>query len=275
MRLVRAVVKVGLLVVAIALAIALLPGLYVVVDRSLASGYIRAESLVAFGAAAQGVAVILVGGAVVVLLALLREVRRSGESQANASRRLRWEEQIRATPILRVTFSGWETVGGKVVAVFEIENPSPQPVLETTLVVRGREDRRAAPSTHSAQTSITMVPNLGSSKATIDLSDFRTAKATAGDAKLTAGDAKATSGDATVTAGDAKATAGDATGDRDIFTYPWLQVMVEYRAILGQRIQEEYSVWIDRPVEATEIWHFEHLRVEPEVEGFAPLDIAF
>jgi hypothetical protein len=34
-------------------------------------------------------------------------------------------------------------------------------------------------------------------------------------------------------------------------------------------------VWIDRPVEATEIWHFEHLRVEPAVEGFAPLDIAF
>jgi hypothetical protein len=50
---------------------------------------------------------------------------------------------------------------------------------------------------------------------------------------------------------------------------------VEYRAILGQRVQEEYSVWIDRPVEATEIWHFEHLRVEPTVEGFEPLDIAF
>jgi hypothetical protein len=254
MRLVRVVVKAGLLVLAIALAIALLPGLYVVVDRSLASGYIRADSLGAFGAAAQGVAVILVGLAIVVLLALLREVRRAGEAQAKASQRLRWEEQVRATPILRVTFSGWETVGGKVVAVFEIENPSPQPVLETTLVVRGREDRRAAPSTHSAQTSITMVPNLGSSKATLDLSDFRTTKATAG---------------------DAKATAGDTKGDRDIFTYPWLQVMVEYRAILGQRVQEEYSVWIDRPVEATEIWHFEHLRVEPAVEGFAPLDIAF
>ena len=261
MRLVRVVVKAGLLVLAIALAIALLPGLYVVVDRSLASGYIRADSLGAFGAAAQGVAVILVGLAIVVLLALLREVRRSGEAQAKASQRLRWEEQVRATPILRVTFSGWETVGGNVVAVFEIENPSPQPVLETTLVVRGREDRRAAPSTHSAQTSITMVPNLGSSKAILDLSDFRTTKATAGDAKATAG--------------DAKATAGDAKGDRDIFTYPWLQVMVEYRAILGQRVQEEYSVWIDRPVEATEIWHFEHLRVEPTVEGFAPLDIAF
>jgi hypothetical protein len=254
MRLVRVVVKAGLLVLAIALAIALLPGLYVVVDRSLASGYIRADSLGAFGAAAQGVAVILVGLAIVVLLALLREVRRAGEAQAKASQRLRWEEQVRATPILRVTFSGWETVGGNVVAVFEIENPSPQPVLETTLVVRGREDRRAAPSTHSAQTSIAMVPNLGSSKATLDLSDFRTTKATAG---------------------DAKATAGDTKGDRDIFTYPWLQVMVEYRAILGQRVQEEYSVWIDRPVEATEIWHFEHLRVEPAVEGFAPLDIAF
>jgi hypothetical protein len=261
MRLVRVVVKAGLLVLAIALAIALLPGLYVVVDRSLASGYIRADSLGAFGAAAQGVAVILVGLAIVVLLALLREVRRAGEAQAKASQRLRWEEQVRATPILRVTFSGWETVGGNVVAVFEIENPSPQPVLETTLVVRGREDRRAAPSTHSAQTSITMVPNLGSSKATIDLSDFRTTKSTAGDAKSTAG--------------DAKSTAGAAKGDRDIFTYPWLQVMVEYRAILGQRVQEEYSVWIDRPVEATEIWHFEHLRVEPAVEGFAPLDIAF
>jgi hypothetical protein len=254
MRLVRVVVKAGLLVLAIALAIALLPGLYVVVDRSLASGYIRADSLGAFGAAAQGVAVILVGLAIVVLLALLREVRRAGEAQAKASQRLRWEEQVRATPILRVTFSGWETVGGNVVAVFEIENPSPQPVLETTLVVRGREDRRAAPSTHTAQTSIAMVPNLGSSKATLDLSDFRTTKATAG---------------------DAKATAGDTKGDRDIFTYPWLQVMVEYRAILGQRVQEEYSVWIDRPVEATEIWHFEHLRVEPAVEGFAPLDIAF
>jgi hypothetical protein len=261
MRLVRVVVKAGLLVLAIALAIALLPGLYVVVDRSLASGYIRADSLGAFGAAAQGVAVILVGLAIVVLLALLREVRRAGEAQAKASQRLRWEEQVRATPILRVTFSGWETVGGNVVAVFEIENPSPQPVLETTLVVRGREDRRAAPSTHSAQTSIAMVPNLGSSKATLDLSDFRTTKATAGDAKATAG--------------DAMTTAGDAKGDRDIFTYPWLQVMVEYRAILGQRVQEEYSVWIDRPVEATEIWHFEHLRVEPAVEGFAPLDIAF
>jgi hypothetical protein len=254
MRLVRVVVTAGLLVLAIALAIALLPGLYVVVDRSLASGYVRAESLVAFGAAAQGVAVILIGAATAVLLALLRDVRRAGEAQAKASQRLRWEEQVRATPVLRVTFSGWETVGGKVVAVFEIENPSPQPVLETTLVVRGREDRRAAPSTHSAQTSLTMVPNLGSSKATLDLSDFRTTKATAG---------------------DAKATAGDAKGDRDIFTYPWLQVMVEYRAILGQRVQEEYSVWIDRPVEATEIWHFEHLRVEPTVEGFAPLDIAF
>jgi hypothetical protein len=261
MRLVRVVVTAGLLVLAIALAIALLPGLYVVVDRSLASGYIRADSLGAFGAAAQGVAVILVGAAVVVLLALLREVRRSGEAQAKASQRLRWEEQVRATPILRVAFGGWETVGGNVVAVFEIENPSPQPVLETTLVVRGREDRRAAPSTHSAQTSITMVPNLGSSKAILDLSDFRTTKATAGDAKATAG--------------DAMATAGDAKGDRDIFTYPWLQVMVEYRAILGQRVQEEYSVWIDRPVEATEIWHFEHLRVEPTVEGFEPLDIAF
>ena len=254
MGLVRVVVKAGLLVLAIALAIALLPGLYVVVDRSLASGYVRADSLGAFGAAAQGVAVILVGAAIVVLLALLREVRRAGEVQAKATQRLSWEEQVRATPILRVTFSGWETVGGKVVAAFEVENPSPQPVLETTLVVRGREDRRAAPSTHSAQTSITMVPNLGSSKATIDLSDFRTTKATAG---------------------DAKATAGDAKGDRDIFTYPWLQVMVEYRAILGQRVQEEYSVWIDRPVEATEIWHFEHLRVEPTVEGLAPLDIAF
>jgi hypothetical protein len=254
MRLVRLVVTAGLLVLAIALAIALLPGLYVVVDRSLSSGYVRADSLVAFGAAAQGVAVILIGAATAVLLALRREVRRSGEAQAKASQRLRWEEQVRATPILRVTFSGWETVGGNVVAVFEIENPSPQPVLETTLVVRGREDRRAAPSTHSAQTSIAMVPNLGSSKATLDLSDFRTTKATAG---------------------DAKATAGDTKGDRDIFTYPWLQVMVEYRAILGQRVQEEYSVWIDRPVEATEIWHFEHLRVEPAVEGFAPLDIAF
>jgi hypothetical protein len=254
MGLVRVVVKAGLLVLAIALAIALLPGLYVVVDRSLASGYVRADSLGAFGAAAQGVAVILVGAAIVVLLALLREVRRVGEVQAKTTQRLRWEEQVRATPILRVTFSGWETVGGKVVAVFEIENPAPQPVLETTLIVRGREDRRAAPSTHSAETSLTMVPNLGSSKATLDLSDFRTTKATAG---------------------DAKATAGDAKGDRDIFTYPWLQVMVEYRAILGQRVQEEYSVWIDRPVEATEIWHFEHLRVEPTVEGLAPLDIAF
>jgi hypothetical protein len=275
MRLVRLLVTAGLAVLAIALAIALLPGLYVVVDRSLASGYIRAESLVAFGAAAQGVAVILIGAATAVLLALLREVRRSGEAQAKASQRLRWEEQVRATPILRVTFSGWESVGGKVVAVFEIENPSPQPVLETTLVVRGREDRRAAPSTHSAQTSIAMVPNLGSSKATLDLSDFRTTKSTSGDAKATAGDAKATAGDAKATAGDAKAAADDAKGDRDIFTYPWLQVMVEYRAILGQRVQEEYSVWIDRPVEATEIWHFEHLRVEPTVEGFAPLDIAF
>ena len=254
MGLVRVVVKAGLLVLAIALAIALLPGLYVVVDRSLASGYVRADSLGAFGAAAQGVAVILVGAAIVVLLALLREVRRVGEVQAKTTQRLRWEEQVRATPILRVTFSGWETVGGNVVAVFEIENPAPQPVLETTLIVRGREDRRAAPSTHSAETSLTMVPNLGSSKATLDLSDFRTTKATAG---------------------DAKATAGDAKGDRDIFTYPWLQVMVEYRAILGQRVQEEYSVWIDRPVEATEIWHFEHLRVEPTVEGLAPLDIAF
>jgi hypothetical protein len=254
MRLVRVVVKAVLAVLAIALAIGLLPSLYVVVDRSLASGYIRAESLGAFGAAAQGVAVILVGAAIVVLLALLREVRRASESQAKATQRLRWEEQVRATPILRVTFSGWETVGGKVVAVFEIENPSPQPVLETTLVVRGREDRRAAPSTHSAETSLTMVPNLGSSKATLDLSDFRTTKASSG---------------------DAKANVGDSKGDRDIFTYPWLQVIVDYRAILGQRVQEEYSVWIDRPVEATEIWHFEHLRVEPTVEGFAPLDIAF
>ena len=261
MRLVRVVVTAGLLVLALALAIALLPGLYVVVDRSLASGYIRAESLLAFGAAAQGVAVILIGAATAVLLALLREVRRAGEVQAKATQRLSWEEQVRATPILRVTFGGWETVGGKVVAVFEIENPAPQPVLETTLVVRGREDRHAPPSTHSAETSLTMVPNLGSSKATLDLSDFRTTKSTAGNGKSTAG--------------DAKSTVGEPKGDRDIFTYPWLQVMVEYRAILGQRVQEEYSVWIDRPVEATEIWHFEHLRVEPAVEGFAPLDIAF
>ena len=247
MRLVRVVVTAGLLVLAIAMAIALLPGLYVVVDRSLASGYVRAESLMAFGAAAQGVAVILIGATTAVLLALLREVRRAGKAQTKATQRLRWEEQIRATPILRVTFSGWETVGGKVVAVFEIENPSPHPVLEINLVVRGRDDRRAAPSSNSAQTSLAMVPNLGSSQATLDLSAFRTAK-------------PATS---------------EGTAGRDIFTYPWLQVMVEYRALLGQKVQEEYSVWIDRPVEATEVWHFEHLRVEPAVEGFEPLDIAF
>jgi hypothetical protein len=247
MRFVRVVVKAGLAVLAIALAIGLLPSLYVVVERSLASGYLRADSLAAFGAAVQGATVILVGAAIVVLLWLRRDVSRAGEAQATAVQRLRWEELVRATPILRVTFGGWETVGGKVVAVFDVENPSPQPVLEITLVVRGREDRRAAPSSHSAQTSLTMVPNLGSSKATLDLSDFRTTKATAADPKV----------------------------DRDIFTYPWLQVMVEYRAILGQKVQQEYSVWIDRPVEATEIWHFEHLRVEPAVEGFAPLEIDF
>ncbi len=228
-------------------AIGLLPVLYFVVDRSLASGYIRADALGAFGSAVLGVGVVLLAAAIVVLLGLRRDVRRAGEAQAKVQQRLRWEELVRATPILRVTFRGWETVAGKVVAVFEIENPSPHPVLEINLVVRGRDDRRAAPSSNSAQTSLAMVPNLGSSQATLDLSAFRTAK-------------PATS---------------EGTAGRDIFTYPWLQVMVEYRALLGQKVQEEYSVWIDRPVEATEVWHFEHLRVEPAVEGFEPLDIAF
>lgn len=247
MRFVRVVVKAGLAVLAIALAIGLLPGLYIVVERSLASGYIRTDSLGAFGAAAQGATVILVGAAIVVLLWLRRDLSRAGEAQATAAQRLRWEELVRATPILRVAFRGWETVGGKVVAVFDIENPSAHPVMEITLTVRGREDRRAAPSSHSAQSSLPTVPPSGSSQATLDLSDFRTAKAATADPKV----------------------------DRDIFTYPWLQVMVEYRAILGQKVQQEYSVWIDRPVEATEIWHFEHLRVEPTVEGFAPLEIDF
>ncbi len=228
-------------------SIVVLPVLYFVVDRSLASGYIRADALGAFGSAVLGVGVVLLAAAIVVLLGLRRDVRRAGEAQAKVQQRLRWEELVRATPILRVTFRGWETVAGKVVAVFEIENPSPHPVLEINLVVRGRDDRRAAPSSNSAQTSLAMVPNLGSSQATLDLSAFRTAK-------------PATS---------------EGTAGRDIFTYPWLQVMVEYRALLGQKVQEEYSVWIDRPVEATEVWHFEHLRVEPAVEGFEPLDIAF
>jgi hypothetical protein len=254
MRLVRVVVRAGLAVLAIALAISLLPALYFVVDRSLASGYLRADALSAFGAAAQGVTVLLVAAAIVLLLWLRGEVRRARDAQTNAAadatmaeQRLRWEAQVRATPILRVTFRGWDTVSGKVVAVFEIENPAPHPVLEITLIVRGRDDRHGAPSTHSAQTSLAAIPNLGSSQATLDLSAFRTAKP----------------------------ADSEPSTERDIFTYPWLQVMVEYRAILGQRVQQEYSVWIDRPVEATEVWHFEHLRVEPAVEGFAPLEITF
>jgi len=243
MRFVRFVVMAGLAV----LAIALLPVLYIVVDRSLASGYLRADALGAFGSVVLGVLVVLLAAAIVVLLGLRRDVSRAGQAQAKAQQRLRWEELVRATPILRVAFRGWETVAGKVVAVFEIENPSPHPVLEITLVVRGREDRRTATSSHSAQTSLTMVPNLGSSQATLDLSAFRTARPSGSEGK----------------------------GGRDIFTYPWLQVMVEYRALLGQKVQEEYSVWIDRPVEATEVWHFEHLRVEPAGEGLEPLDIAF
>jgi hypothetical protein len=249
MRFVRIVVKAVLAIV----AIGLVPALYVVVDRALAGGYVRADLLSAFGAAAQGVMMLLVGAAIVLLLWLRGDVRRSSEAQAKAAaaattaeQRLRWEAQVRATPILRVTFRGWDTVAGKVVAVFEIENPAPHPVLEITLVVRGRDDRHAAPSTHTAQTSLPAIPNLGSSQATLDLSAFRTAK-----------------------------PAGKPSADRDIFTYPWLQVMVEYRAILGQKVQQEYSVLIDRPVEATEVWHFEHLRVEPAVEGFAPLEIDF
>ncbi|HEY2939850.1 MAG TPA: hypothetical protein VGJ27_08560, partial [Gaiellaceae bacterium] len=71
------VVKAGLAVLAIALAIGLLPSLYVVVERSLASGYLRADSLAAFGAAVQGATVILVGAAIVVLLWLRREVSRA------------------------------------------------------------------------------------------------------------------------------------------------------------------------------------------------------
>ncbi len=243
MRFVRFVVMAGLL----ALAIGLLAAMYVVVDRSLASGYLRADALAGFGSVALGVAVVLLASAILVLLGLGRDVRRAGAAQAKAQQRLRWEELVHATPILRVTFPGWETEAAKVVAVFEIENPSSHPVLEISLVVRGRDDRRAAPSSHSAQTSIAMVPNLGSSRATLDLSAFRTARAASSEGKA----------------------------ERDIFTYPWLQVMVDYRAILGQKVQEEYSVWIDRPVEATEVWHFEHLRVDPGVEDFPPLDIAF
>jgi hypothetical protein len=243
MRFVRFLVMAGLLV----LAIGALPVLYVVVDRSLASGYLRADALAAFGSVALGVAVVLLAVTILVLLGLGRDVRRAGAAQAQTQQRLRWEELVRATPILRVTFPGWETEAAKVVAVFEIENPSPHPVLEISLVVRGRDDRRAAPSSHSAQTSIAMVPNLGSSRATLDLSDFRTARP----------------------------ASSEGTAERDIFTYPWLQVMVDYRAILGQKVQEEYSVWIDRPVEATEVWHFEHLRVDPGVADFPPLEIAF
>jgi hypothetical protein len=251
---VRIVVKAGLAILAIGLAIGLLPGLYLVIERSLASGSLRADSLAGLGAVAQGVTLVLVAAATLVLLWLARDARRASGAQAKAAAEattaeqwIRWEGQVRATPILRVTFRGWDTVGGKVVAVFDIENPSPHPVLEIILVVRGRDDRRAAPSSLSAETSLATVPPNGSSQATLDLSDFRSVNPTAADPDL----------------------------ERDIFTYPWLQVMVDYRAILGQKVQEEYSVWIDRPVEATEIWHFEHLRIESTVEGFAPLDIAF
>lgn len=161
----------------------------------------------------------------------------------------RRDRQLLAVPMLAAKYETHSDFEGDLTLVITVHNTGDSAALGIRCTVRGKDGRRQPPSPHFAMTSRDEpLPAGNTAGLALAMNDFR------------------------------NIDVGIENHDRprDVWTYPWFAVIVEYRALLGQRITLEYSFWADRPTgPGSPEWYLERLHVDLDVEGSEPVELQF